>query len=73
MSTENDRVFPTKDITKFMVRTKSAPLSATGCHEVIATFQFQHDATEFAQRKFGTSWHREYEIKSYDAVAQVFQ
>lgn len=56
------RVFPETDTTKYVLRTKSAPLSASGTHEVVATAVYQSELRFLANAAYGPSWRRVYEI-----------
>lgn len=59
--TEN-RAFPETDLTKFALRTKSAPLSRTGTHEIVATAEYQNQLIGYARIQYGPAWRRTYEI-----------
>lgn len=58
----DEREFPETDCTKWVVRTKSAPLSATGTHEVIATFERKAGIPTYMSGQYGPYWRRTYEV-----------
>jgi len=57
-----EREFPETDLTRWMLRTKSAPLSASGTHEIVAVTQHKSDLLNLARNIYGPAWRRTYEI-----------
>jgi hypothetical protein len=58
------REFPETDTTNWVIRTKSAELSASGTHEIIASFESKINALWFAKEILGPRWRRTYEVKA---------
>lgn len=58
------REFPETDVTKYVLRTTNAPLSASGTHEVVASAVYKGDLERFASRVYGRQWRYNYEVRS---------
>lgn len=54
--------YPETDLTKWTLRFKHAPLTASGTHEVIGTFVTKQDGENFARVARGQKWRRTYEL-----------
>jgi hypothetical protein len=50
------------DLTKWVLRTKSAPLSTTGTHEIVLAAETKGDVRVMASALYGTFWRKTYEI-----------
>lgn len=56
------RRYPETDLTKWVLRTKCAPLSASGTHEVVLAAETKGDVRVMASALYGTFWRKTYEI-----------
>lgn len=57
-----EREFPETDVTKWVLRTKSAPLSASGTHEVVASGMSKGQLASLARLSYGPYWRQTYEL-----------
>lgn len=57
-----ERTFPTIDTTKWVLRTKSAPLSESGCHEIVMSARAKSELKMLARLVFGRQWTKDYEV-----------
>lgn len=54
--------FGSTDLTRYVLRTKNAPLSASGTHEIVATAEYKATLIALAKSEYGSAWRRTFEI-----------